>query len=60
MLHLQIKKFYFVLLYLFTYLPNQPPFYAEDVEHMYSKIMKSELKFPKNIAPEAVSLMEGV
>jgi len=37
-----------------------PPFYSEDVQLMYSKIMNAKLKFPNNIPPEAVSLIEGL
>lgn len=37
-----------------------PPFYSEDVQLMYSKIMNAKLKFPSNIPNEAANLIEGV
>jgi RAC serine/threonine-protein kinase len=37
-----------------------PPFYSEDVQLMYSKIMNAKLKFPSNIPSEAANLIEGL
>jgi len=37
-----------------------PPFYSEDVQLMYSKIMNAKLKFPSTIPEQAVSLIEGL
>jgi len=45
---------------MFEMLNGLPPFYCEDVQQMYAKIMRSELKFPKKVSPEASSLIEGV
>jgi len=45
---------------MFEMLNGLPPFYAEDVQQMYSKIMKAELKFPRKVTPEAASLIEGL
>jgi len=45
---------------MFEMLNGLPPFYCEDVQQMYSKIMRAELKFPKKVSPEAASLIEGL
>jgi len=45
---------------MYEMLNGLPPFFSEDVQQMYSKIMKSELKFPRKVTPEAASLMEGL
>jgi len=37
-----------------------PPFYSEDVQLMYSKIMNAKLKFPSTIPAEAANLIEGL
>ena len=52
------------LLYIWDFFPNtillKPPYYSEDVQLMYSKIMKEKLHFPKKMSEEAKSLISGV
>jgi serum/glucocorticoid-regulated kinase 2 len=38
----------------------QPPFYAQNVNVMYTKILSGELRFPSYISDQAKSLLEGV
>jgi RAC serine/threonine-protein kinase len=45
---------------MFEMFTGLPPFYSEDVQLMYSKIMNAKLKFPSNIPADAVSLIEGL
>lgn len=43
---------------MYEMLNGLPPFYSQDVQQMYSKIMTAKLTFPKNISEEAKSLIE--
>ncbi|EGG16926.1 protein serine/threonine kinase [Cavenderia fasciculata] len=43
---------------LFEMLTGLPPFYSQDVQEMYRKIMSERLVFPGFISPEARSLLE--
>lgn len=43
---------------MFEMLTGLPPFYSQDVQQMYSKIMTAKLNIPKNISDEARSLLE--
>jgi len=45
---------------MYEMLNGLPPFYCEDVQQMYSKIMRAELKFPRKVSPEASSLIEAL
>jgi len=45
---------------MFEMLNGLPPFYCEDVQQMYAKIMRAELKFPKKVSTEAASLIEAL
>ncbi|KAL6080430.1 PHprotein kinase domain containing protein [Balamuthia mandrillaris] len=45
---------------VYEMLTGLPPFYSEDVQLMYSKIMNAKLNIPKKIGPEARSLLEGL
>jgi serine/threonine protein kinase len=45
---------------LFEMLTGLPPFYSEDVQQMYNKIMTASLTFPEDMAPEAVDLIRRV
>jgi len=39
---------------------SQPPFYSQNVNIMYQKILHGELRFPTYISEDAVNLLEGV
>jgi len=43
---------------MFEMFTGLPPFYSEDVQLMYSKIINAKLKFPSSIPSEAVNLIE--
>jgi len=45
---------------LFEMLTGLPPFYAQNVNVMYTKILSGELKFPTYISENAKSLLEGL
>jgi len=45
---------------IFEMLTGLPPFYSEDVQLMYSKIMKEKLHFPKKMTEEAKSLISSL
>jgi len=42
---------------MFEMLTGLPPFYSQDVQQMYSKIMKAKLIIPESISPEAKDLL---
>jgi len=42
---------------MYEMLTGLPPFYSQDVQEMYSKIMNDRLVFPPQISPEARSLL---
>lgn len=43
---------------MYEMLTGLPPFYSQDVQQMYSKIMSAKLNIPKTISPEARDLLE--
>jgi len=45
---------------LYEMLTGLPPFYAQNVNVMYTKILSGELKFPAYISDNAKSLLEGL
>jgi len=45
---------------LFEMLTGLPPFYAQNVNVMYTKILSGELRFPAYISDSAKSLLEGL
>lgn len=45
---------------LFEMLTGLPPFYAQNVNVMYTKILSGELRFPPYISDNAKSLLEGL
>jgi len=45
---------------LFEMMTGLPPFYAQNVNVMYQKILSGELRFPNYISEEAKSLLEGL
>eukprot|EP00007_Cunea_sp_BSH-02190019_P008008 CAMPEP_0174229438 /NCGR_PEP_ID=MMETSP0417-20130205/416_1 /TAXON_ID=242541 /ORGANISM="Mayorella sp, Strain BSH-02190019" /LENGTH=459 /DNA_ID=CAMNT_0015306985 /DNA_START=130 /DNA_END=1509 /DNA_ORIENTATION=+ len=42
---------------MFEMLTGLPPFYSQDVQEMYSKIMTAKLQLPENASPEAQDLL---
>jgi len=44
---------------VYEMLTGLPPFYSQNVNIMYQKILNGELRFPTYISPEAQSLLEG-
>jgi len=45
---------------LYEMLTGLPPFYAQNVNVMYQKILSGELRFPQYISEDAKSLLEGL
>jgi len=45
---------------VFEMLTGLPPFYSEDVQLMYSKILTGEINFPKRMSPKAKNLIFAV
>jgi serine/threonine protein kinase len=45
---------------LYEMLTGLPPFYAQNVNVMYQKILSGELRFPNYISEDAKSLLEGL
>jgi len=45
---------------MFEMLTGLPPFYSQNINVMYHKILNSELKFPAYVNPEARQLLEGL
>lgn len=43
---------------IFEMLTGLPPFYSEDVQQMYAKIMSAKLQIPSTVSPEAKNLIE--
>jgi len=43
---------------MYEMLTGLPPFYSQDVQQMYQKIMTAKLTIPKNVSDEAKSLLE--
>merc|ERR1711916_373502 len=41
---------------MYEMLTGLPPFYSQDVQQMYKKIMSEELAIPENVSPEAKSI----
>jgi len=41
-------------------LTGLPPFYSQDVQEMYRKIMTDKLKFPNGMSDDSKSLLEGL
>eukprot|EP01087_Luapelamoeba_hula_P017351 TRINITY_DN545_c0_g1_i1.p1 TRINITY_DN545_c0_g1~~TRINITY_DN545_c0_g1_i1.p1 ORF type:complete len:466 (+),score=100.63 TRINITY_DN545_c0_g1_i1:146-1543(+) len=42
---------------MYEMLNGLPPFYSDDVQQMYGKIMKAEIKFPRKLSDDAKSLI---
>jgi len=45
---------------LYEMLTGLPPFYSQDVQEMYRKIMTDKLKFPSTMSENARSLLDGL
>eukprot|EP01114_Cavostelium_apophysatum_P023666 TRINITY_DN898_c0_g1_i1.p1 TRINITY_DN898_c0_g1~~TRINITY_DN898_c0_g1_i1.p1 ORF type:complete len:439 (-),score=184.56 TRINITY_DN898_c0_g1_i1:98-1414(-) len=45
---------------LYEMLTGLPPFYSQDVQEMYRKIMTDKLKFPNGMSEDSKSLLEGL
>jgi len=45
---------------MYEMLTGLPPFYSQNINIMYQKILNGELRFPSYISPEAQSLLEGL
>jgi len=45
---------------IYEMLVGLPPFYSQNVNLMYEKILKSELKFPPHVSPDARKLLTGL
>ena len=45
---------------LYEMLTGLPPFYDENTNEMYRKILQDDLRFPEEVGPEARSLLTGV
>ena len=45
---------------MFEMLTGLPPFYSQDVQKMYSKIMSAKVKYPDTISADARDLLEKV
>jgi len=45
---------------VFEMLTGLPPFYSRNVNHMYEKILKAELRCPSYLSADVVSLIQGL
>lgn len=45
---------------MFEMLTGLPPFYTEDVQQMYTKILTTNLEIPKTMSSEAAELLRGL
>eukprot|EP01100_Stratorugosa_tubuloviscum_P007041 TRINITY_DN296_c1_g1_i2.p1 TRINITY_DN296_c1_g1~~TRINITY_DN296_c1_g1_i2.p1 ORF type:complete len:512 (+),score=247.07 TRINITY_DN296_c1_g1_i2:276-1811(+) len=45
---------------MYEMLVGLPPFYSQDVQQMYTKIMTAKLNIPKTVSEEARTLLEGL
>lgn len=45
---------------IYEMLTGLPPFYSQNINIMYQKILNGELRFPSYVSPEARSLLEGL
>ena len=45
---------------IYEMMTGLPPFYCEDVQQMYTKIMTAELTIPETMSPEAGDLIRKV
>jgi serum/glucocorticoid-regulated kinase 2 len=45
---------------IYEMLTGLPPFYSQNINIMYQKILNGELRFPETMSADACSLLEGV
>ena len=45
---------------MYEMLTGLPPFYSQDVQQMYSKIMSAKVKYPDTISSDAKDLLQSV
>jgi len=45
---------------IYEMLTGLPPFYSQNINIMYQKILNGDLRFPSYVSPEAQSLLEGL
>jgi len=45
---------------IYEMLTGLPPFYSQNINIMYQKILNGDLRFPSYVGPEAQSLLEGL
>jgi len=45
---------------IYEMLTGLPPFYSQNINIMYQKILNGELRFPETMSPDACSLLEGL
>jgi len=45
---------------IYEMLTGLPPFYSQNINIMYQKILNGELRFPSYVSPDAQSLLEGL
>eukprot|EP01114_Cavostelium_apophysatum_P000508 TRINITY_DN1045_c0_g1_i1.p1 TRINITY_DN1045_c0_g1~~TRINITY_DN1045_c0_g1_i1.p1 ORF type:complete len:412 (-),score=123.08 TRINITY_DN1045_c0_g1_i1:231-1466(-) len=45
---------------IYEMLTGLPPFYSQNINIMYQKILNGELRFPSYVTPDAISLLEGL
>jgi len=45
---------------VYEMLTGLPPFYSQNINIMYQKILNGELRFPSYVSPDAQSLLEGL
>jgi len=45
---------------IYEMLTGLPPFYSQNINIMYQKILNGELRFPSYVSPEAQALLEGL
>lgn len=45
---------------IYEMLTGLPPFYSQNINIMYQKILNGELRFPDTMSPDACSLLEGL
>jgi serine/threonine protein kinase len=45
---------------VYEMLTGLPPFYSQNVNIMYQKILNGELRYPSYVTPEAVALLDGL
>jgi serine/threonine protein kinase len=58
--HSQLQDWWSFGTMMFEMLTGLPPFYTEDVQQMYTKILTTKLEMPKTMSTEAAELLHGL